>query len=100
MKFYREEADWFLKADDDTFIVMENLKSFLGEHDPEEPLQFGCKLKQLVKEGRRELCGRVARLSHTFVKSLHGIEQNLVTDLPIYSDNLGSSVVPIISTCR
>ena len=46
-----EEADWFLKADDDTFVVMENLRSFLAQHDAEDPLQFGCKLKQNVREG-------------------------------------------------
>ena len=49
----RDEADWFLKADDDTFIVMENLKSFLAEHKSEDPLQFGCKLKQHVEKGNQ-----------------------------------------------
>ena len=42
---FSDDADWFLKADDDTYIIMENLKAFLSEHDTSEPLQFGCKLQ-------------------------------------------------------
>ena len=49
----RDEADWFLKADDDSFIIMENLKSFLAEHKSMDPIQFGCKLKQHVEKGNQ-----------------------------------------------
>ena len=47
----RDEADWFLKADDDSYIIIENLKAFLQQHDPSDPIQFGCKLIQIVKKG-------------------------------------------------
>ena len=47
----RDEADWFLKSDDDSYIIMENLRSFLRSHNPLDPLQFGCKLIQIVPKG-------------------------------------------------
>ena len=49
--FFRDDADWFLKADDDTYIVMDNLRAFLSMHDTGDPLQFGCKLRQIEPRG-------------------------------------------------
>lgn len=33
-----EDADWFLQADDTTYIIMENLRYFLSSLNPREPL--------------------------------------------------------------
>ena len=35
------DYDWYLKADDDTFIFVDNLRKFLSDKDPSKPVQFG-----------------------------------------------------------
>uniref|UniRef100_A0A8C7YY06 Glycoprotein-N-acetylgalactosamine 3-beta-galactosyltransferase 1 n=1 Tax=Oryzias sinensis TaxID=183150 RepID=A0A8C7YY06_9TELE len=46
-----DEADWFLKADDDTYVIMENLNYVLSKHDPERPLYFGRRFAPFVSQG-------------------------------------------------
>ncbi|KAJ8404641.1 hypothetical protein AAFF_G00335040 [Aldrovandia affinis] len=46
-----DEADWFLKADDDTFVVLDNLRWLLANHTPEEPVYCGKRFKPFVKQG-------------------------------------------------
>ncbi|EDV39552.1 uncharacterized protein Dana_GF24418 [Drosophila ananassae] len=50
-KNYGEDYDWFLKADDDTFVIMENLRYFLYPYDPEAALYFGHKFRTSFPQG-------------------------------------------------
>ncbi|XP_041639716.1 glycoprotein-N-acetylgalactosamine 3-beta-galactosyltransferase 1-B-like [Cheilinus undulatus] len=45
------EADWFLKTDDDTYVIVDNLRLLLANHTPEEPIYFGRRFKPYVKQG-------------------------------------------------
>ena len=40
---HREDADWFMKADDDTYVVVENLKAMLKDVDPKAPVFYGAR---------------------------------------------------------
>ncbi|ODM91374.1 Glycoprotein-N-acetylgalactosamine 3-beta-galactosyltransferase 1 [Orchesella cincta] len=46
-----DEADWFMKADDDTFVIVENLRLFLKDYEPKTPIYFGCKFNYSVEQG-------------------------------------------------
>ena len=46
-----EDIDWVIKADDDTYVVMENLRYLLSDQDALQPVWFGCEFKVIVKDG-------------------------------------------------
>ncbi|KAK7105568.1 hypothetical protein V1264_016932 [Littorina saxatilis] len=45
------DADWFMKADDNTYVIMENLRYFLSGENTSEPVHFGHLFKTIVKQG-------------------------------------------------
>ncbi|XP_069123394.1 glycoprotein-N-acetylgalactosamine 3-beta-galactosyltransferase 1-like isoform X1 [Argopecten irradians] len=48
---YGNSFDWFLKADDDTYVIVENLRFFLSHHNPKDLVYFGHRFKVIVKQG-------------------------------------------------
>ncbi|XP_054620644.1 glycoprotein-N-acetylgalactosamine 3-beta-galactosyltransferase 1 [Dunckerocampus dactyliophorus] len=45
------DADWFLKADDDTYVIVENLRRMLSQVDSEKALYLGRRFKPFVSQG-------------------------------------------------
>ena len=45
------DYDWYLKADDDTFIFVDNLKTFLKTKNSSQPVTFGFDFRTIVDRG-------------------------------------------------
>ena len=39
------DYDWYLKADDDTFVFVDHLRDFIADKNPQQPLKYGYNLK-------------------------------------------------------
>jgi glycoprotein-N-acetylgalactosamine 3-beta-galactosyltransferase len=48
---YLNDFDWFFKADDDTYVVMENLRYLLSHYDASKPAYIGFLFKLFVEQG-------------------------------------------------
>ncbi|XP_034560315.1 glycoprotein-N-acetylgalactosamine 3-beta-galactosyltransferase 1 [Notolabrus celidotus] len=50
-RHHMDDADWFLKADDDTFVVVENLRYLLSRFDTEKPWYLGRRFSPFINQG-------------------------------------------------
>lgn len=50
-KHYFDKADWFFKADDDTYAIMENMRFMLRNKNTSHPIYFGYRFKPFVNQG-------------------------------------------------
>ena len=56
---YINDFDWFVKADDDTYIIVDNLRAFLAKQNATEPVTFGYHFKVNHSERRKPIVWNV-----------------------------------------
>ncbi|WKY10570.1 hypothetical protein Q1695_002716 [Nippostrongylus brasiliensis] len=49
--YISKDFDWYMKADDDTYVIVEHLKEYLSKLDPNKPYYLGYTLKPYLKNG-------------------------------------------------
>ncbi|GMS79495.1 hypothetical protein PENTCL1PPCAC_1670, partial [Pristionchus entomophagus] len=47
----RADYDWFVKADDDTYLIVDNLRKYLRTLDPTQPYYVGYRMKPYLDHG-------------------------------------------------
>ena len=62
-----DQFDWFVKADDDTYIFMENLRWFLREQNASEPITFGYNFRVNFFEKSHFEIGRLSEIGSTWL---------------------------------
>ena len=45
------DADWFMKVDDDTYVIVENLRDFLRNKNSSKPVYYGHQYKAHLRQG-------------------------------------------------
>ncbi|XP_007899740.1 glycoprotein-N-acetylgalactosamine 3-beta-galactosyltransferase 1-like isoform X2 [Callorhinchus milii] len=50
-KHYLHRAEWFLKADDDTYVVLDNLRLLLSRYNPDKPVYLGRRFGKYLTGG-------------------------------------------------
>lgn len=48
---FGSSVDWYLKADDDTYVIVENLRAFVSLYDPGKPVYLGHTSQDLLPRG-------------------------------------------------
>ncbi|KJH49393.1 hypothetical protein DICVIV_04476 [Dictyocaulus viviparus] len=66
-----KEYDWYVRADDDAYVIVENLREFLHKYSSREPHYFGYKWNFFVPHGFAD--GGVYVLSRTAVEIFYQI---------------------------
>ncbi|KAI0226122.1 Glycoprotein-N-acetylgalactosamine 3-beta-galactosyltransferase 1 [Lamellibrachia satsuma] len=50
-KHHYDDADWFIRTDDDTYVILENLRYFLSSQNSSQPVYFGHLYMYHMKQG-------------------------------------------------
>ena len=69
------DYDWYLKADDDTYIFVDNLRKFVSDKNPSSPVTYGYDFKVIVQNGYHSGGGGYL-LSNEAFKRLGGMLNN------------------------
>ena len=87
--------DWYLKADDDSFIFMDNLRSFLADKNPSQPVTYGYDFKLIVEKGYHSGGGGYLLSNQALLRLGYNLNRNFT-----YCKNTGTEDVDVARCLR
>ncbi|CAH8571755.1 unnamed protein product [Schistosoma haematobium] len=77
-KHYANDYDYFMKADDDSYVIVENLRKILHKENPDKPFIMGRRFKPFVKQGYMSGGGGYVLSRAGLLNIANGLENNAV----------------------
>ncbi|CAJ0580221.1 unnamed protein product, partial [Mesorhabditis spiculigera] len=67
-KYVSRDFDWYFKGDDDTYVVVDNLRKYLKNFDPDQPYYIGYRLRRRMPDNGYNAGGSGYALSRAAMK--------------------------------
>ncbi|CAH8510360.1 unnamed protein product [Schistosoma turkestanicum] len=75
-KHFANDYDYFMKADDDSYVIVENLRKILQKQNPDKPFIMGRRFKPFVKQGYMSGGGGYVLSRAGLLNIANGLETN------------------------
>ena len=83
---YNDENTWFILIDDDTYVFVDNARSFISKLNKHDPLTYGYNFNYILKNGYHSGGGGVLFTPESMKRIANSIKKGLCNDSHMFGD--------------